>query len=241
MNPSFITIVRRFARLGVFSLGVALFATSCTTVVYPDKPESVTKVAPNEGFIAMTFDGLGVDQSGKKSLDPGSSNILAKGLGQNKSLRPVIQPTLHNKDSNVVKHIIPTYQTEPSNEVVMRLPAGDYEITGWQVIHPAPGGSTFFMNRHEIKIPFTVKAGRTTYLGQTKTLTLWGKNILGIPVPAASYVVITDNFSADASKITKKYPSISRKSIQRSNVPDTFLKEIKRVSEIPPGKFSWLF
>lgn len=241
MNPSLMSNIPRYARLSIISLGLALCATSCTTTVYPDKPESVSKLKPNEGLVAMTFDGIGVDRSGKKSLNSGSSNILTKGLGQNKTVRPILQPTLHNKESNIAKYVIPTFQTEHSNEVVMRLPAGDYEITGWQVSHQAPGGTTFFMNRHEIKIPFTVKSGETTYLGQTKTLTIWGKSILGLPVPAASYVLITDNFTEDASRITKKYPSISRKSIRRSDVPDTFLKEIKRVSEIPPGKFSWLF
>jgi hypothetical protein len=72
------------------------------------------------------------------------------------------------------------------------------------------------------------------------SLSVYGKNIIGLPVPGEALVIVSDEYQTDTARISKKYPSIRQASIRKSNVAKTYVAEMKRISNTPQ-KFFGLF
>jgi hypothetical protein len=90
----------------------------------------------------------------------------------------------------------PDYRIEYKEEgvvLVQSLPAGDYEIYNCD-IH-GYGGKFFFT--HDVSIPFSVKPGRTVYLGNYLAKGRSGKNLVGVPVHAGVTFVVSDRLGSD--------------------------------------------
>ena len=127
-----------------------------------------------------------------------------------------------------------------SNVVAVPIPAGDYHISGWTVQDFAVTAGVTFSNRLPMNVPLKVRPGEATYVGRIYPVSIYGKNLLGMRVPGAAFVIITDEYTEDARKIPKAYPSISRSMIHKSNVPADYRKEMKRIADTPE-KFFGLF
>ena len=226
-------------RGAVVSLLAAAFS-SCTILRNPVTAERAAALRPGEGLVAATFAAKGVNRSGQEVRAGGLVTVHAKGLGSNKSVQVSIRPEIWKKEQSQLVPLAAFGGSEMSEVVAVPLPEGDYEITGWTVMDQAITANVIFSNRLPMKVPFHVKAGETTYLGRMNSLSIYGKNFIGLPVPGEAVVIITDQYPADVARISKRYPSIHRSSIRKSNVPQIYMTEMKRISNTP-SKFFGLF
>jgi hypothetical protein len=90
----------------------------------------------------------------------------------------------------------PDYQspTEMTLVLVKSLPPGEYEIYNFDV---TPFGSTNYSSRYNFSIPFSVKAGQTTYIGNYQANKLTTKNLLGLSEPAGAFFVVSDRMQTE--------------------------------------------
>jgi hypothetical protein len=226
----------RPALLSCFAVALA----SCTTIRTPVTAERAASPKPGEGFVTATFAAKGLDHNGKDVTPCRNVTLMAKGTGSNRSVLVNITPQVYRREQSPWIPLEGFGGTRPSDELAIPLPEGDYEITGWSVRTWGMTAEVIFSNRLPMKVPFHVKAGETTYLGRINSLCILGKNLIGIPVPAAALVLMKDEYANDVPRITKSYPSIKRSSIKHSNVPKLYMDEMKRIADTPP-KFLGLF
>jgi hypothetical protein len=219
---------------------LAVAVSSCSTLRNPVTSDRAAALRPGEGLVAATFASKGIDRSGRLVPASGRVTVRAKGLGANQSVRIILVPEIFKKEQSELVPLAGFGGTEPSDVVAVPLPEGDYEITGWTVADRAVTADVVFSNRLPMKVPFHVKAGETTYLGRMNSLSVYGKNFIGLAVPGQALVIISDQYQADAARISKRYPSIRQSSIRKSNVPQVYVAEMKRISDTPE-KFFGLF
>ncbi|MEO7098245.1 MAG: hypothetical protein ABI162_02705 [Luteolibacter sp.] len=241
---SFPTIFRQFTGCGLLRAllisASAAVISSCSTLRNPVTPDRAAALRPGEGLVAASFASKAIDRSGRVVPVGGKVTVLAKGLGTNKSVQVSFTPEIFKKEQSELVPLIGFGGTEPSDVVAIPLPEGEYEITGWRVADHAITADVYFSNRLPMKVPFHVKAGETTYLGRMNSLSVYGKNFIGLAVPGEALVIISDQYQADVPRISKNYPSIHQSSIRKSNVPQTYMAEMKRISNTP-SKFFGLF
>lgn len=93
----------------------------------------------------------------------------------------------------------PDYANSAEQGVVLiqSLPPGDYEIFNFDIFFNAGTVQTNFSSREPFSIPFTVKAGETTYLGNYQANRISGKNILGLPVASGAVFTVTSRLEDD--------------------------------------------
>ncbi len=227
------SLLTRFrVALSVLSLAAAI--SSCTTVRYPLIPEAAGNPKPGEGWIVATFSAESFDRAGKSVRGSGVASVRAK-HAQSGELA-ILTPRVVPPDGN------PNFPgKERASEVVaVPVPAGNYSITGWIIQDQAVTAGVTFTNRLPIDVPFQVRPGEATYVGRIRPVSIYGKNILGMRVPGDAFVFITDDFQEDARRISNFYPSIRRSSIQNSDVPAGYKREMIRTAETPE-KFLGLF
>lgn len=226
---------------GFFSLLAISFGfgmSSCATVRNPVVPELAQKLKPGEGLIVATFSSKGIDRSGKEVPSQGAASVRASGIGSNKEVIVSILPQLATYERNPMLPMLAG--TRPSDVIAIPVPAGGYEITGWAVSDRAVTADVIFTNRLPMKVPFQVRAGEATYVGRINSLSVYGRNLLGMKVPGEALVILSDDYPADAARIAKTYPSIRQSSIRKSNVPELYKSEMKRIANTP-HKFFGLF
>lgn len=221
-------------------VGFVLSFSSCSTLRNPVTSDRAAALRSGEGLVAATFSSKGMDRSGQTVPASGRVTIRAKGLGANKSVKVIIVPQIFKKEQSELVPLDGFGGIETSDVVAIPLPEGEYEIFGWTVVDRAVTADLIFSNRLPLKVPFQVKAGETTYLGRMNSLSVYGKNLIGLAVPGEALVIVSDQYENDAARIAKKYPSIPKSTIRRSNVPAIYMAEMKRISNTP-SKFFGMF
>jgi hypothetical protein len=211
-------------------LALALGMSSCTNVRNPVPPGALN-LKPDEGIIVATFASKSFNRAGEEVSGSGLASVHIKGEGADREA--VLMPLVFPDGSNPLGITTGT----GSDVVAVVLPAGNYHIRGWTVRDFAVTASVTFSNRLPMNVPLVVQAGKATYAGRIHPVSIYGKNIMGMRVPGAAFVMITDEYAEDAPKISKAYPSISRSSIRRSNVAAEYKKEMKRIAETPENFF----
>lgn len=86
-----------------------------------------------------------------------------------------------------------------------RLPEGEYEI--FQVsffLNRGQFGSTTFTAKEDFSIPFSIKEGQSTYLGEFISYHTTGKNFFGMSIPWGGYFVVSDKLQRDTDIFVKK-------------------------------------
>lgn len=95
------------------------------------------------------------------------------------------------------------------------VPEGEYELTRWQVYTYTTGPG--YINPKKIEpIPFKVKAGEITYLGNLHIETFSAKNIFGFPVPVAGEASLLDQSKTDLPLFNLKYQNLMNMPINMS-------------------------
>lgn len=93
--------------------------------------------------------------------------------------------------------------------LAVSLPPGDYELYSWTLYIQVVGGYGYISPKTPPPpLPFSVKAGQVTYLGNLHAETLMGKNLFGISVPGSGVATIKDERQRDQPLIDEKFPML---------------------------------
>ena len=95
--------------------------------------------------------------------------------------------------NNVFSSKKPDYQDSKETGVVLvkSLPAGKYEIYNFNIFLNMGMTQSNFSSRVPFSIPFTVKAGQVTYLGNYQANKLTAKNAFGLEIPAGAVFAVS--------------------------------------------------
>lgn len=93
----------------------------------------------------------------------------------------------------------PDYRSSREEGVVLvrALPPGEYEIYNFNIYFNTGMVEKNFGARVDVAIPFTVKTGVTTYLGNYQANGQTGKNVFGMPLPAGAVFAVSDRLADD--------------------------------------------
>jgi hypothetical protein len=90
---------------------------------------------------------------------------------------------------------------------VLELPQGRYQIQNFEYHSVGLWGSEFRQNaREEFSVSFEIVAGQTTYLGEFVAMPIFGRNLFGREVPAATYWEISDKEARDIALARQRMP-----------------------------------
>jgi len=89
-----------------------------------------------------------------------------------------------------------------------RLPPGDYEIYNFHIFHDAGTVQRSFGSKQDFSIPFTIRRGGGTYIGEFLAVGSQGQNIFGMPLPAGGYCVVSNRGDRDIPIAKRKEPAL---------------------------------
>ena len=93
---------------------------------------------------------------------------------------------------------------------------GIYKLINWQLYNTGGLIDRLIQPKKIEPITFEVKAGKITYLGNYHADVLYGKNILGIDIPAGAKITISDKEYRDLSIAKKEHPNIANMPVLKS-------------------------
>jgi hypothetical protein len=101
--------------------------------------------------------------------------------------------------TNLFSKQTPDYAANGESGVVLveSLPPGDYEIYNFDVFYNGGTIQKNFGSKTDVSIPFSVKPGTTTYLGNYQANKLIGQNVLGMPLPAGARFIVSDRLASE--------------------------------------------
>lgn len=92
---------------------------------------------------------------------------------------------------------------------VRQLPPGNYEVYGYDVKwREGKDKDKALTSAEPFSIPFTIEAGKTTYLGSYGAVGFKAKNEWGVSEPAGAYFVIANRAQRDMEIAKKKMPRL---------------------------------
>lgn len=104
----------------------------------------------------------------------------------------------------------PADKSKNGRLLAIPLKAGGYELTNWKLYIAQAGGYGYISPRKEpTPLPFTIKAGQVTYLGNLHINTITRKNFFGVVMPFGAYPVIANNEQVDLNLLRTKYPNLA--------------------------------
>jgi hypothetical protein len=183
-----------------------------------------------EGLIVGTYESVCIDRSHHAASSQVMNSFVRASAADRKDGTSVI---INNGTSSGILDFIHVPQARPDGCFAIPVPAGNYEIDGWLMIANGYGATITVRNRLPLKVPFQVRAGEATYLGKVGAVSINGKNFLGMPVFAEGVILIGDQFDKDSRGIASTFPSIQRSQIHRSEVPQLYAKDMKRIADTP--------
>ena len=84
---------------------------------------------------------------------------------------------------------------------VLILPAGNYEVHHRNVYC---GTTNYYLS--DLQVPFTIEAGKASYIGEIQYRHEYGKSILGLAGFAGASVIVKDKMARDLPMLLEKYP-----------------------------------
>lgn len=176
-------------------LAAILSLAGCVTAQKVDSSFELKTIAANEGMIVAS---MVQDRSGWTRYSNVSFWFRDKD-GNNRG-RVAYSPSLPGFNVG---------QSERDIVKVYKLPAGQYEFFDFSMFIGSPVGTTDFSAREEYSIPFTVKPGQVTYLGEIKLIPRTGRNIFGLPIPGGGHFILSDQRSRDMALLRENYPNLA--------------------------------
>jgi hypothetical protein len=152
-----------------------------------------------------------------------------KGAASSSSDRPSIGRFVYFQTNTFYKQA-PDYQSADEAGVVLvqSLPPGEYEIYNFDIFFNAGTVQNNYSSRAEFSIPFTVKPGEMTYLGNYQANRLTGKNFLGLSLPAGAVFVVSDRLNSELriaeAKTKSTYGAASNKAPTPSSIGNPFFQ-----------------
>ncbi|MGB0372795.1 MAG: hypothetical protein ACPGN3_15780, partial [Opitutales bacterium] len=86
------------------------------------------------------------------------------------------------------------------------VPAGRYEFYNFSFFQNSGAFQNTFSSREDFSYPFEIEAGECIYIGEIAAIHEFGKNLLGMTIPAGGYHAFFDERARDIPLIRKKYP-----------------------------------
>ncbi|WP_193213655.1 hypothetical protein [Luteolibacter marinus] len=170
---------------------------------------------PGEGLIVGTFRVQTFNRDGEE-VNGSVSGIAIGGKGGEKGFR-----------------VSPGNFSKTDETFAIPVPAGDYELNYWSITAMGYNQTMTVSNRLPMSVPFKVNAGEAAYIGRVDAISIYGKNIIQLPVFGQGMVVITDHYDAEAGRIARDYPLVPKNRIRRTDVPKGYLSEMKRIADTP--------
>lgn len=93
----------------------------------------------------------------------------------------------------------PDYENAKESGVVIvdSLPPGRYEVFDYSIYQNTGTMERTYSSREPFSIPFEVKPGVTTYLGNYRAKAITGKNVFGITVDGGANFLVSDSSERD--------------------------------------------
>jgi hypothetical protein len=98
----------------------------------------------------------------------------------------------------------------------IELPPGDYVLSHWNFFN---GSGVDYFPRDIGELPFTVRAGRVTYVGSFDLVLERGRNAFGVEIAYNPWLVVSDQRERDLAIMLSKFPAIAREQVDVA-VPD---------------------
>ena len=92
---------------------------------------------------------------------------------------------------------------------VEELAPGDYELFTFSVVSGGYPGERRYAPPQDFKIPFSIRAGEATYLGEYMVVSAARNRILGITIHGDPYFVISDQHERDVTLAKKRHKEIT--------------------------------
>jgi hypothetical protein len=123
---------------------------------------------------------------------------------------------------------------------VRRLPPGEYEIFNFRVFYNGGNVQKHFSSKTDFSIPFSIRPGRATYIGEFIAVGVQGENIFGFSIPDGAYFTVSNRGERDIAIARQKYPGLGRcraPSLIPSwlAIPSSGQARLKRVDNIVAG------
>ena len=116
---------------------------------------------------------------------------------------------------------------------VEQLPPGDYEFYNFRIPYNVGIVEKRLHLRQPFSIPFTIKAGQSTYVGDFSCTRVEGKNVFGATETAGAYLVVSDKHERDIPVAQKLEPGLPPVTISVTDVSK--LGEPYLLSKEPPA------
>jgi hypothetical protein len=91
---------------------------------------------------------------------------------------------------------------------VTRIPPGDYELFNFQIFYNAGTAQKWFSSKQDFSIPFKIRQGGGTYIGEFIAVGVKGQNFFGIEIPAGGYFVVSNKAERDIAIAKRKEPAL---------------------------------
>jgi len=171
---------------------VTIFLSACSN---NEMMKPTTKVSPKNGVIVAS-----VTKSGRSS--DAWFYYKKSGTNDEKRMDAVGLVMIKAPDD------FPNEKNKTGRLLAFEAPAGNYDLTRWEIYIYTTGPGYIKPKKIE-PLPFSVKAGQVTYLGNLHIDTLSGKNIFGLPIPVGGVATIRNKKNIDLPLLKKKYPNLS--------------------------------
>ena len=116
---------------------------------------------------------------------------------------------------------------------VIPLPAGEYTFDRFSFYLNEIMVEKWWRSEEGFDVPFEIKAGEATYIGEVRFNHLWGENILGMTLPGGCYVEAFDEFTRDSNLLRQQYPFLDKMPINRRSIRSDILHYYKLTDPLP--------
>jgi hypothetical protein len=99
--------------------------------------------------------------------------------------------------------------------LTVNLPAGEYSVYDIVTNFAGYPASISFQSKTEFSIPFSIRRGEITYIGQFLAHRVVGKNILGRDIPAGTYFVVSDEQDRDMRALSSQSPTAGSRIVSK--------------------------
>ena len=129
--------------------------------------------------------------------------------------------TSHSKLHGLTNFLMLTDDSDESEQgdvLIESLKPGRYEIFNADSFYSNGLSEHTSKLKNDISMPFEIKPGRATYLGEFKALAVYGHNLFGMSVPAGARYIVTDQNERDLIIAKRKNKAITETDIAVPNV-----------------------